>query len=219
MKAGGGVPRAGGQLAGEEILPDVSEVARQNLKRAANACRRYGWLSFWVQLVMTTIATVILLFSMAFTSQAGGASAGAPGPSRGVHAGGGSRGRGWQQWCSWDQGGSGLGRAASGPCRQRGRPAPSPSPAAAAADWARRLAVPHPLWHCAGLPLHLLVIWLHPALQQAALLPSGQQPGRCPEGQTQRRDQHAGEGGGCHSWERWKPSGTVAAMGHAMSSV
>ncbi|GAB4818099.1 hypothetical protein N2152v2_005145 [Parachlorella kessleri] len=47
----------------------VSEVARENLKKAANACRRYGWISFWTQLVLTTIAAVILLFSMAFTAQ------------------------------------------------------------------------------------------------------------------------------------------------------
>ena len=47
----------------------MSEVARENLKKAANACRRYGWISFWTQLVLTTIAAVILLFSMAFTAQ------------------------------------------------------------------------------------------------------------------------------------------------------
>ncbi len=44
-------------------------MARENLKKAANACRRYGWISFWTQLVLTTIAAVILLFSMAFTAQ------------------------------------------------------------------------------------------------------------------------------------------------------
>ena len=51
-------------------MPDVGEVARQNLRKAANACRRFGWLGFWVQLVLSTVASVILLFSMAFTSQA-----------------------------------------------------------------------------------------------------------------------------------------------------
>lgn len=53
----------------DDGLLDVSEVARQNLKKAANACRRYGWLSFWVQLVLNTVAAVVLLFSLAFTSQ------------------------------------------------------------------------------------------------------------------------------------------------------
>lgn len=50
---------------------DVSEVARQNLKKAATACRRYGWISFWVQLVLNTVAAIVLLFSLAFTSQVG----------------------------------------------------------------------------------------------------------------------------------------------------
>lgn len=50
---------------------DVSEVARQNLKKAAVACRRYGWIAFWVQLVLNTVAAVVLLFSLAFTSQNG----------------------------------------------------------------------------------------------------------------------------------------------------
>lgn len=54
---------------GDEL--QVSEVARENLKKAATACRRYGWISFWTQLVLTTIAAVILLFSMAFTAQVG----------------------------------------------------------------------------------------------------------------------------------------------------
>lgn len=49
----------------------ISEVARQNLGDASNAFRRYGWLAFWGQLVLTTVAAVIILFSMAFTSQAG----------------------------------------------------------------------------------------------------------------------------------------------------
>jgi hypothetical protein len=69
------VPRAdagssGGSGGSAEAKLDVSEVARQNLKKAASACRRYGWLSFWVQLVLNTVAAVVLLFSLAFTSQA-----------------------------------------------------------------------------------------------------------------------------------------------------
>lgn len=56
---------------GDNLSDAVSEVARQNLKKAANACRRYGWISFWVQLVLNTVAAVVLLFSLAFTSQVG----------------------------------------------------------------------------------------------------------------------------------------------------
>lgn len=63
--AAAGVPPLGGSPA------DVSEVARQNLKKAATACRRYGWISFWVQLVLNTVAAIVLLFSLAFTSQNG----------------------------------------------------------------------------------------------------------------------------------------------------
>lgn len=55
--------------ASTEPLDMVSEVARQNLKKAANSCRRYGWISFWVQLVLNSVAAVVLLFSLAFTSQ------------------------------------------------------------------------------------------------------------------------------------------------------
>lgn len=54
-----------------EGLPDVSEVARQNLNKAATACHRYGWLGFWVQLVLSSTASVIMLFSMGYTSQSG----------------------------------------------------------------------------------------------------------------------------------------------------
>lgn len=63
--AAAGVPPLGAPPA------DVSEVARQNLKKAAIACRRYGWISFWVQLVLNTVAAIVLLFSLAFTSQVG----------------------------------------------------------------------------------------------------------------------------------------------------
>lgn len=52
-------------------LDPISEVARQNLMSAAFACRRGGWLAFWVQLVLSSVAGVIVLFSMAFTSQTG----------------------------------------------------------------------------------------------------------------------------------------------------
>lgn len=51
----------------------VSDIARKNLEMAANACRRCGWLAFWVQLVLNTVAAVIVIFSLAFatTSNAG----------------------------------------------------------------------------------------------------------------------------------------------------
>jgi hypothetical protein len=52
-------------LPGDDAL---SEVARANLRRAATACRRAGWLGFWVQLVLNTVAAVITLFSMAFST-------------------------------------------------------------------------------------------------------------------------------------------------------
>ena len=34
--------------------------------------RRYGWISFWVQLTLSVVSAVILLFSVAFTSQVRG---------------------------------------------------------------------------------------------------------------------------------------------------
>jgi len=33
--------------------------------------QRYGWISFWVQLSLSVVSAVILLFSVAFTSQVG----------------------------------------------------------------------------------------------------------------------------------------------------
>lgn len=52
----------------DEGIPDA---ARQNLENAASACKRFGWISFWFQLVLTNVAAVIILFSMAFTAQQG----------------------------------------------------------------------------------------------------------------------------------------------------
>jgi len=46
----------------------ISEPARKNLANAAAACRRFGWLSFWTQLVLSVVSAIILLFSVAFTS-------------------------------------------------------------------------------------------------------------------------------------------------------
>ncbi|KAK9827073.1 hypothetical protein WJX74_005567 [Apatococcus lobatus] len=51
--------------------PPISEQARRNLVKAANACRRYGWLSFWSQLILSVVSACILLFSVAFTAQNG----------------------------------------------------------------------------------------------------------------------------------------------------
>ncbi len=47
----------------------MGEAARKALARATNAVRRYGWLSFWAQLTLSVVGGVILLFSVAFTSQ------------------------------------------------------------------------------------------------------------------------------------------------------
>ncbi|KAL3144496.1 hypothetical protein ABBQ32_004235 [Trebouxia sp. C0010 RCD-2024] len=49
----------------------ISEPARKNLTNAAAACRRFGWLSFWTQLVLSVVSAIILLFSVAFTSMNG----------------------------------------------------------------------------------------------------------------------------------------------------
>jgi hypothetical protein len=35
--------------------------------------RRYGWLAFWIQLSLSVISGVILLFSVAFTASVGAA--------------------------------------------------------------------------------------------------------------------------------------------------
>ncbi|EFJ52038.1 hypothetical protein VOLCADRAFT_87168 [Volvox carteri f. nagariensis] len=49
----------------------MGEAARRALSRATGAVRRYGWLSFWAQLTLSVVGGVILLFSVAFTSQSG----------------------------------------------------------------------------------------------------------------------------------------------------
>jgi hypothetical protein len=50
----------------------ITELARQNLKKAAAVCQRLGWVGFWSQLTLTTVAAIIVLFSMAFTATAAG---------------------------------------------------------------------------------------------------------------------------------------------------
>jgi len=49
----------------------MGEAARKALERATSAIRRYGWIGFWVQLTLSVVSAVILLFSVAFTSQSG----------------------------------------------------------------------------------------------------------------------------------------------------
>lgn len=49
----------------------MGEAARKALTRATTAVKRYGWISFWVQLTLSVVSGVILLFSVAFTSQSG----------------------------------------------------------------------------------------------------------------------------------------------------
>eukprot|EP00889_Picochlorum_renovo_P007678 jgi/Picre1/34708/NNA_002176.t1 len=55
----------------EDEQLQIPDVARQNLENAWSICKRYGWISFWFQMVLTVVAGVIILFSMAFTSQQG----------------------------------------------------------------------------------------------------------------------------------------------------
>jgi hypothetical protein len=62
---------AAAAAAPEPQTDPVSEAARQNLTKTAAICKRYGWISFWVQLTLTTVAGVISLFSMAFSAQVG----------------------------------------------------------------------------------------------------------------------------------------------------
>eukprot|EP00891_Asterochloris_glomerata_P009103 jgi/Astpho2/9103/Aster-02756 len=56
----------GGSGSSGSLLPDP---ARRNLQSAAAACRRFGWIGFWSQLTLSIVSAIILLFSVAFTSQ------------------------------------------------------------------------------------------------------------------------------------------------------
>ena len=47
----------------------MGEAARKALARATLAVKRYGWIGFWIQLTLSVVSAVILLFSVAFTSQ------------------------------------------------------------------------------------------------------------------------------------------------------
>ena len=65
-----GVADYGGYPSAPELPPErMGDAARKALSRATNAVRRYGWLSFWAQLTLSVVGGVILLFSVAFTSQ------------------------------------------------------------------------------------------------------------------------------------------------------
>ena len=61
-------PKGGGGASSGSLLPDP---ARRNLQSAAAACRRFGWIGFWSQLTLSIVSAIILLFSVAFTSQVG----------------------------------------------------------------------------------------------------------------------------------------------------
>lgn len=45
--------------------------ASKQLSRATDALRRFGWLGFWAQFALSLTSSVVLLFSVAFTAEAG----------------------------------------------------------------------------------------------------------------------------------------------------
>lgn len=51
-----------------EVVDRMGEAARKALQRATQAVTRYGWMSFWVQLTMSVVSGLVLLFSVAMTS-------------------------------------------------------------------------------------------------------------------------------------------------------
>lgn len=61
---------AKGAIEKQEPLP-IGDVAKRSLQIAANATGQVGWISFWTQLALSIVSAVILLFSVAFTSQNG----------------------------------------------------------------------------------------------------------------------------------------------------
>lgn len=54
---------------GPDSTGKLGEAARSSLSKATQAMSRYGWIGFWVQLTLSVVSGVILLFSVAFTSQ------------------------------------------------------------------------------------------------------------------------------------------------------
>lgn len=68
---GGAGPATGaGDAAADEERELQREVAdaRGRLRQAALSCARWGWLSFWFQLVTQSLAAAITLLSMSFSS-------------------------------------------------------------------------------------------------------------------------------------------------------
>ena len=63
-----GCAAAKGAIEKQEPLP-IGDVARRSLQIAANATGKLGWISFWTQLALSIVSAIILLFSVAFTSQ------------------------------------------------------------------------------------------------------------------------------------------------------
>ena len=55
----------------EDLSGGMSEAARKTLIRATQSVLKLGWVSFWTQLTLSVVSAVILLFSVAFTSQSG----------------------------------------------------------------------------------------------------------------------------------------------------
>jgi len=54
---------------GPDSTGRLGEAARASLAKATSSMKRYGWIGFWVQLTLSVVSAVILLFSVAFTSQ------------------------------------------------------------------------------------------------------------------------------------------------------
>jgi hypothetical protein len=46
----------------------LSDDQRRSLLYSAQALKRWGWVSFWIQLALSLTSTGVLLFSVAFTS-------------------------------------------------------------------------------------------------------------------------------------------------------
>ena len=63
---------------------EITEAAKRALTTATTAVKRLGWISFWVQMTLSVVSAVILLFSVAFTSQVSGEEVGG-GRRRGLH--------------------------------------------------------------------------------------------------------------------------------------
>lgn len=62
---------AAASMPGDELRSGpyaLSDDQRRSLLFSAQALRRWGWVSFWIQLALSLTSTGILLFSVAFTS-------------------------------------------------------------------------------------------------------------------------------------------------------